>query len=60
MSIGDAWDSMDSSTKNLVIEIYNRYLRTGSSDDLRYLREIFQRFGYSGADENELKRVLRR
>ena len=41
MSIGDAWDSMDSSTKNLVIEIYNRY-------------------GYSGADENELKRVLRR
>ena len=54
-----AWNNMNADTKQLVIELYQQYLRTGSRSALEEIRRIFKNHGGSDPSERELGQILR-
>lgn len=58
MDTRDAWNNMNSDTKELVVRLWMQYQRTGSSSVLEELRAIFKSWGDSDPSERTLSRVL--
>lgn len=58
MDTKTAWENMNSDTKQLVIELYAQYKRSGSRSVLEELKRIFENHGYGDPSERELERLL--
>lgn len=59
MDTRDAWNRMDSGTRDLVLKLWQQYQSTGSESVLRELREIFRNHGDDDPTERTFTRVLR-
>lgn len=54
-----AWNNMNKDTKQLVIELYSQYKRSGSYSALEEIRRIFKNHSNCEPSESELERLLR-
>lgn len=59
MDIRSAWNNMNEDTKQLVIELYLQYKRSGSRSALEEIRRIFKNHGDDAPSEYELEKLLR-
>lgn len=56
--IRDAWNRMNDDTKRLVVQLWERYNRSGDSSALDELRNIFRNHGDDGDDIRDRVRRL--
>lgn len=56
--IRDAWNRMNDDTKRLVVQLWERYNRSGDSSALDELRNIFLNHGDDGDDIRDRVRRL--
>ena len=54
-----AWNNMNEDTKQLVIELYLQYKRSGSRSALEEIRRIFKNHGNDAPSEKKKKKLLR-